>query len=348
MRNIGFYNETYTTLQTISVPIVDSFVAPPNKVGSGSGEARLYIASQSSSTTESFFSFSKDFLIPKGNNTYYGCPYKCFLSKENLNQYLSYSRNYYINPTQTHRRNISLLYNERLNKVSSSSEFIRFNIYNQDGNEDMFRFYIGSRDNAWDLIREISIPNLTHLNIHKMRSDVNEYEIIYYFELIFDNTQGLPFEIPYKKPTIAETIVQSIDNDMTLDETIKDALIKARKGQGKFRTNTLSIMHACPFTNITNMRLLRASHIIPWAECLTAQDRLDGNNGLTFTPTYDTLFDLGYISFQDDGTLLISPLMTNEDSEALMLIKDKKYQINNENGQRNKYLSYHRKNIFKG
>jgi hypothetical protein len=37
-------------------------------------------------------------------------------------------------------------------------------------------------------------------------------------------------------------------------------------------------------------------------------ERLDGENGLLLTPSIDHLFDRGFISFKDDGAVLISPV----------------------------------------
>lgn len=35
-------------------------------------------------------------------------------------------------------------------------------------------------------------------------------------------------------------------------------------------------------------------------------EKLDGNNGLLLSPHIDHLFDGGYISFEDDGTILVA------------------------------------------
>ena len=52
--------------------------------------------------------------------------------------------------------------------------------------------------------------------------------------------------------------------------------------------------------------MLRASHIVPWAECDDAQ-RLDVHNGLLLSALWDAAFDAGLVSFTDDGTVLVSP-----------------------------------------
>jgi HNH endonuclease len=52
----------------------------------------------------------------------------------------------------------------------------------------------------------------------------------------------------------------------------------------------------CPITGITDPTLLRASHIVPWAEC-GDEHRLDVHNGLLLSG--DAAFDTGLVSFAD-------------------------------------------------
>ena len=55
MQMIQINNKVYFTQDSLTVNLSDSFVSPNNKIGSGSGEARLYISSQNSVP---FFIFS--------------------------------------------------------------------------------------------------------------------------------------------------------------------------------------------------------------------------------------------------------------------------------------------------
>jgi predicted restriction endonuclease len=57
-------------------------------------------------------------------------------------------------------------------------------------------------------------------------------------------------------------------------------------------------------TGVGDKRLLRASHIKPWRESNNGE-RLNGANGLMLSPHFDALFDLGLMSFEDNGTMLI-------------------------------------------
>ena len=62
------------------------------------------------------------------------------------------------------------------------------------------------------------------------------------------------------------------------------------------------------WTHVDRAEHLVASHCKSWRECANAYERLDGENGLMLTPTIDHLFDRGFISFENNGELLISPV----------------------------------------
>jgi len=86
----------------------------------------------------------------------------------------------------------------------------------------------------------------------------------------------------------------------------KEALILARRGQGVFRDNVLHVEPRCRVTGIDDPNYLVASHIKSWSESSNAE-RLSENNGIMLAPHVDYLFDIGFISFTDNGDLLVSP-----------------------------------------
>ncbi len=128
---------------------------------------------------------------------------------------------------------------------------------------------------------------------------------------------SLTFQIVRDK--LDERIEDNIRADLTLADTVKESVIQARRGQGKFRANVESIEKACRLTGITNPTLLIASHIRPWRSCKTAEQRLDGMNGLLLTPDADLLFDRGFITFEDRGDIKVSPRFDQEDLRRLGL-----------------------------
>lgn len=97
-------------------------------------------------------------------------------------------------------------------------------------------------------------------------------------------------------------------------------LTVVRVGQSLFRQALLEYWNGrCPLTGITDPALLRASHIVPWAECESDALRLDVHNGLLLSALWDAAFDAGLISFADDGTVLRSAELTAEAAAALNL-----------------------------
>ena len=93
-------------------------------------------------------------------------------------------------------------------------------------------------------------------------------------------------------------------------------------------------------------RMLIASHIKPWAVCESDEERVDKYNGLLLTPTFDRLFDQGFISFSNEGQIFVSPYLSPLNTKRLGLIDNKKYDLT-VNKKRSGYLEYHRINIFK-
>lgn len=106
-----------------------------------------------------------------------------------------------------------------------------------------------------------------------------------------------------------------------ITETEREALIKARVGQGIFRTDLVALWGSCAVTGCTLAKVLIASHIVPWALCATNRERLDPFNGLLLTPNLDKLVDRLLISFNDDGSILLSKDFHTEARAALGINK---------------------------
>ena len=98
--------------------------------------------------------------------------------------------------------------------------------------------------------------------------------------------------------------VQQVLSDPSLQVTAKQQLVNARIGQGLFRSRVELIEPSCRVTGLTDRRFLRASHIKPWAHS-DNRERLDGQNGLLLSPHVDHLFDRGFITFANDGALIV-------------------------------------------
>jgi hypothetical protein len=84
-----------------------------------------------------------------------------------------------------------------------------------------------------------------------------------------------------------------------------------RIGQDVFRMGLIDYWQgSCPLTGITDPALLRASHIVPWADCGSDAERLDVHNGLLLSALWDAAFDRGLVTFNDDGEPHFSPALS--------------------------------------
>ncbi len=100
---------------------------------------------------------------------------------------------------------------------------------------------------------------------------------------------------------------QDVVDDESIPETDRQAIIRARRGQGLFKQRVMQIERRCRITGVDKAIHLVASHCKPWRDSSNGE-RLNGENGLLLTPTIDHLFDRGFIGFEDDGALIISPV----------------------------------------
>lgn len=109
-----------------------------------------------------------------------------------------------------------------------------------------------------------------------------------------------------EQEAICDNLEAAIIGRTDIGATMKEQLVKARRGQGLFKINVRRNEKACRVTGVTDQRNLRASHIKPWKDC-SDMERLNGCNGFLLAPHIDHLFDRGLISFTDNGDLIISP-----------------------------------------
>jgi len=156
---------------------------------------------------------------------------------------------------------------------------------------------------------------------------------------------------------LEDEVERSILLDVSLDETVRKAIVSARRGQGVFRKNLENVENACRLTGVTNPSLLIASHIKPWRACKSAEERIDGMNGLLLTPDADRLFDRGYITFLDRGEVTVSPRVDRDDLRRLGFEQLAFERFGFEEApliwgvgtftpKQNEYLAYHRVEVF--
>lgn len=90
-----------------------------------------------------------------------------------------------------------------------------------------------------------------------------------------------------------------------------ERLVVQRIGQDIFRDRLMDYWQGrCPLTGISDPALLRASHIIPWADCENDAERLDVHNGLLLSALWDAAFDRGLVTFDGEGEPEFSPSLS--------------------------------------
>ena len=295
--------------------IADSFVKPSQKIGSGNGEAKLYIGNESESL--------RDFY---GNN---GFKIKCFLKKTELINFLEDLKPEYKNPQQQYRRKeeLPLLFNKRLDLVNEQDDLIWFQIEEQDQINPP-RIYINSKDDGYELLRELPLPELSYLSMLKLKSSVGN--IIFHARLFTDYSPlGNRFH-----PVISPNIDLNHINNFS-----------GRVGQADFRKGVLNSCPFCPITNVADDRILEAAHLKPFKDS-NKNEAYDTFNGLSMTPSIHHLYDLGFIGFNSDSKLLISNWISKVTAKKLGLSLQMTVPIPDFE-KRSKYIQFHEKNIFK-
>jgi predicted restriction endonuclease len=118
-------------------------------------------------------------------------------------------------------------------------------------------------------------------------------------------------------------------------------LVVQRVGQDVFRAGLLDYWDGrCAVTGLAVPDLLRASHIKPWADCATDAERLDVFNGLLLAPHLDAAFDRGFITVADNGQVIVSPRLCDDDRKLLAL--DIPLRIDGLAPGHRSYLAWHR------
>ncbi len=138
----------------------------------------------------------------------------------------------------------------------------------------------------------------------------------------------------------------AIATDAAIRETERTALVQARRGQGLFRDNVRAVERACRITHVERMEHLIASHVQPWRDSSNEQ-RLDGENGLLLTPTVDHLFDKGFISFEDSGQLIVSPVADQRSLKRMGIDTERRVNVGTFSEGQRRYLEFHRENVLR-
>src|SRR3954447_15064363 len=90
---------------------------------------------------------------------------------------------------------------------------------------------------------------------------------------------------------------------------------------------------------------LLASHCKPWRDS-TNEERLNGENGLLLTPSIDHLFDRGFIGFEDNGALIISPVAHRPSLVRMGIETTKTVNVGVFTSGQKQFLGFHRNAVL--
>lgn len=215
-------------------------------------------------------------------------------------------------------------------------------------------FYMPSDDDRhiWPVIRRLHFAYISKVanRYSQLREDSQRKhmpEVLLYLRRTLNQYIPDPIYADSTDLLSQSNLIREIEQYQTtyqdLSETEREAVIQSRIGQGTFRIQLINYWQCCAVTGCRNIRLLRASHIKPWRNS-NNKERLDVHNGLLLTPNLDAVFDNGLISFTNDGKIVISNLLTEDDKLKLGI--NSAMKITKLNKQHHRYIDYHRNNIF--
>jgi hypothetical protein len=188
--------------------------------------------------------------------------------------------------------------------------------------------------------------------IHLFYRNIHHSPFIYFGKILltdFQLRENVPSQFLFK----IEMLVSEIESSKEIQEnkaeykvfnTEQEQIIITRLGQDNFRRNVIRIWGSCSITGLQNITLLRASHIKPWKDS-NNQERLNPFNGLLLIPNYDFLFDKGYITFENNGKLIISKQLDHYACKVFDLNAD--IRLRNIFSENKEYLDFHRSIVFK-
>jgi len=112
-----------------------------------------------------------------------------------------------------------------------------------------------------------------------------------------------------------------------------------------FKQRVQRLERRCRITGVDRLEHVVASHCKPWRDC-DHRERLDGENGLLLTPSIDPLFDRGFISFEKNGRLLVSPVADLRSLGRMGVPVAERRNVGAFTEGQSQYLEFHQERVF--
>lgn len=139
----------------------------------------------------------------------------------------------------------------------------------------------------------------------------------------------------------------SIDPTLITQEekaTTRDPYLQRVYKEGLIQESFLAGLHRKCFVEKLAYPVLIASHIKPYRDC-NVNEQFDFENGLLLSKNFDSLFDLGYITFDRNGQVLCSKQLERDVVRHVSTYNLDAVFINS---KREEYMEYHRNHVFRG
>jgi hypothetical protein len=162
-------------------------------------------------------------------------------------------------------------------------------------------------------------------------------------ELVEALSHILP-DVKTYQSTLFQEIEQFKKSSVSLQETTRETIVQSRIGQGQFRLSLIAYWQGCSVTGCSQVEILKASHIKPWRDC-TNDERLNVYNGLLLLPNLDACFDIGFVSFSNEGKILISSQLSDTALAQLGIKRD--MELSKIEQEHKGFLDYHRQKVFR-
>jgi hypothetical protein len=223
---------------------------------------------------------------------------------------------------------------------------IQYNDY-IDGN---MLFWEGEEKHSSD--KRVVEANKNQDEIHLFYRDTHHSPFVYFGRISltdFQLRENAPSEFVFRIEMLSSEIDafkevrEHATEYKTLEKTEQEQIVVSRLGQGNFRRNVIRLWGSCSVTGLQNVTLLRASHIKPWKDS-NNQERLSPFNGFLLIPDYDFLFDRGYITFKNKGSMIVSKRLSPFACKIFDV--DENLKLRNVFPENKEYLDFHRSEVF--
>lgn len=188
--------------------------------------------------------------------------------------------------------------------------------------------------------------NETELSIIKKENYVNQfldrkYNQVRFITRIFKNVLSNVYYSKSKETFYLDSSL-ALEEEITKRDSYLHRLYKDELLQESIKLYSKPI---CVFEKYSYPVLI-ASHIKPF-RFSNESEAYDVNNGLLLSKNLDSLFDLGFISFNYDGTIIFSKELSSKDLNLVNNLMKEKLDLGLLNDKRLNYLKYHRDKILR-